>query len=62
MATKITGLSPELLIHPGETLSEVLEDRNMNQNELALVAQFEKKRLSNLHFLIFLSKLKRLRK
>lgn len=36
MATNITGLSPELLIHPGETLAEVLEDRNMRPAELAL--------------------------
>ena len=46
MATKITGLSPELLIHPGETLSEVLEDRNMNQNELALRTGVSRKHIS----------------
>lgn len=47
MATKITGLSPELLIHPGETLSEVLEDRNMNQNELALRTGVSRKHISH---------------
>lgn len=47
MATNITGLSPELLIHPGETLSEVLEDRNMNQNELALRTGVSRKHISH---------------
>lgn len=46
MATNITGLSPELLIHPGETLSEVLEDRNMNQNELAMRTGVSRKHIS----------------
>lgn len=36
MATKKTGFSLDLLIHPGETLAEVLVDRNMTQNELAV--------------------------
>ncbi len=35
MAEKITGLSRELIIHPGETLNDVLEDRNISQVELA---------------------------
>jgi hypothetical protein len=29
------GLSGDLLIHPGETLREVIDDRDMKQNELA---------------------------
>jgi len=31
-----TGLSRELIIHPGESLFEVLEDREMSQKELAI--------------------------
>lgn len=31
----MNGLSPELIIHPGETLKEILEDREMSQRELA---------------------------
>ena len=34
---KITGLFPDLIIHPGETLAEVLEDREMSQKELLFV-------------------------
>ena len=36
METKMNGLSREMIIHPGETLKEVLEDREMSQQELAL--------------------------
>lgn len=32
----MNGLSREMIIHPGETLKEVLEDREMSQQELAL--------------------------
>jgi HTH-type transcriptional regulator/antitoxin HigA len=46
MAAKQTGLSPELLIHPGETLREVIENRNMNQKELALRTGFSEKQIS----------------
>lgn len=35
MATKKTGISLELLIHPGETIADVLEDRGISQAELA---------------------------
>lgn len=35
MAVKMSGLSLELLSHPGETLKEVLESNNMTQKELA---------------------------
>ncbi|MFA6856300.1 MAG: HigA family addiction module antitoxin [Treponema sp.] len=35
MAQKTNGLSREMIIHPGETLKEVLEDRGMPQLELA---------------------------
>ena len=30
------GLSRDFIIHPGETLAEVLEDREMSQKELAI--------------------------
>ena len=32
----MSDLSRELIIHPGETLKEILEDRDINQKELAL--------------------------
>ena len=35
MAAKKTGISPDLLIHPGETIADVLEDRGITQVELA---------------------------
>ncbi|HHW07598.1 MAG TPA: HigA family addiction module antidote protein [Clostridia bacterium] len=35
MAQNMNGLSLELIIHPGETLREILEDRKMSQKELA---------------------------
>ena len=36
MAKKMNGLSPEFIIHPGETLKEMLQDRGMTQRELAI--------------------------
>jgi len=36
MAINRSGLSREFIIHPGETLKEILEDREMSQKELAL--------------------------
>jgi HTH-type transcriptional regulator/antitoxin HigA len=47
MAVKQTGLSRELLSHPGETLREAIEDREMNQKELALRTDFTEKHISN---------------
>ncbi len=35
MATKRTGISRDLVIHPGETIAELLEDRGITQAELA---------------------------
>lgn len=35
MAVKNHGISPDLLIHPGETISDVLKERGMTQKELA---------------------------
>ena len=34
-AAKILGISPELIIHPGETISDILEERELKQKELA---------------------------
>ena len=36
MDRKLNGLSREFIIHPGETLKEVLEDRGMSQRELSI--------------------------
>ncbi len=36
MAVKKTGISRELLVHPGETIADVIEDRGITQAELAL--------------------------
>lgn len=36
MVKNANGLSRDFIIHPGETLKEILEDRSMNQKELAL--------------------------
>lgn len=35
MEAKKTGLSPELIIHPGETIADLLAERGMTQQELA---------------------------
>jgi len=43
---KITGLSRDLIIHPGETLFEVLEDREMSQKELAIRTGMTEKHIS----------------
>ena len=36
MATKRTGISRDLIIHPGETIADLLEERGMTQSELAV--------------------------
>lgn len=38
MAPRTTGLSRDLLSHPGETLKEVLEEKNISQKDLAIRA------------------------
>ncbi|MCR5331400.1 MAG: HigA family addiction module antidote protein [Lachnospiraceae bacterium] len=35
MATKITGISRDLIIHPGETIADILVERGITQAELA---------------------------
>ena len=42
----MSGLSREMIIHPGETLKEFLEDRNMTQQELALRTDASPKHIS----------------
>ena len=40
------GLSRDLIIHPGETLAEVIEDREMSQRELAIRTGMTEKHIS----------------
>ncbi|HBR35087.1 MAG TPA: addiction module antidote protein, HigA family [Firmicutes bacterium] len=47
MVEKMNGLSREFIIHPGETLKEILEDQNMTQRELAMRADVTEKHISN---------------
>ncbi len=47
MAKNKSGLSRELIIHPGETLKEVLEERGMSQKELALRTNVTEPHVSN---------------
>ena len=35
MATNVTGISRDLIIHPGETIGDILEERGISQAELA---------------------------
>lgn len=42
----MNGLSLGLIIHPGETVKEVLDDRNMSQEELAIRTGFTPKHVS----------------
>lgn len=46
MVKNSVGLSREYIIHPGETLSEVLEDREMTQRELAVRTGMTEKHIS----------------
>lgn len=45
-ARDTAGLSREFIIHPGETLEEVLDDRNMSQRELAIRTGMTEKHVS----------------
>lgn len=45
---KIIGLFPDLIIHPGETLTEILEDRDMSQKELAIRTGMTEKHISTI--------------
>lgn len=48
MAKKTNGLSRDLIIHPGETLFEVIDDRNMTQKELAVRTGVTEKHVSTI--------------
>lgn len=43
---KMNGLSLDFIIHPGETIKEVLEERQMSQEELAIRTGFSPKHIS----------------
>lgn len=45
-ARNSVGLSRDLIIHPGETLSEVIEDRDMSQRELSYRTGMTEKHIS----------------
>ena len=47
MAIRKHGISADLLIHPGETISDILEDRNLTQKELAQRANVSEAFLSD---------------
>jgi len=44
--TNAIGLSREFIIHPGETLEEILEDRDMSQRELSIRTGVTEKHIS----------------
>ena len=46
MVEKQIGFCPELLICPGETLEEVLDDRDMSRKELAIRSGVTEKHIS----------------
>lgn len=46
MMEKMNGLSLDFIIHPGETIKEVLEEKKMTQEELAIRTGFSPKHVS----------------
>ena len=46
MMEKMNGLSLDFIIHPGETVKEVLDERGMSQEELAIRTGFSPKHVS----------------
>lgn len=48
MVKSMNGLSRDLIIHPGETLQEVLEDRKMTQKELSVRTGVTEKHISEI--------------
>lgn len=46
MMEKLNGLSLDLIIHPGETIKEILEDKGMSQEELAIRTGYSAKHVS----------------
>lgn len=48
MAQKMNGLSRDLIIHPGETLQEILQDKGMSQKELSIRTGVTEKHISTI--------------
>lgn len=48
MVQKLLPTSPDLLVHPGETIAEAIEDRGINQKELAIRTGFSEKHISTI--------------
>jgi HTH-type transcriptional regulator/antitoxin HigA len=48
MEKKMNSLSPDLKIHPGETLKEILEDREMSLKGLAFKVGLTESYISNI--------------
>lgn len=48
MVVRTNGLSREFIIHPGETLKEMLEDREMTQRELSIRTDVTETHVSNI--------------
>lgn len=48
MMEKLNGLSLDLIIHPGETIKEILEDKKMTQEELAIRTGYSAKHISEI--------------
>ena len=46
MMERMNGLSLDFIIHPGETIKEILDERKMNQEELAIRTGFSPKHVS----------------
>lgn len=46
MMENVNGLSLELLVHPGETVKEVLDEKEMSQEELAIRTGYSPKHIS----------------
>lgn len=46
MMGNVNGLSLDLLIHPGETIKEVLDNKKMSQEELAIRTEYSPKHIS----------------
>lgn len=46
MMENMFGLSHDLIVHPGETIREVIEDKNMSQEELAIRTGYSAKHIS----------------
>ena len=48
MVAKKTGLSRDFIIHPGETLKDIIDDREMSQKELAARCGVTEKHISTI--------------